>query len=46
MKLLDQARLSETGLADDQHELALAGADAVPATEQRPNVLLTPDEGR
>ena len=46
MKLFDQARLSETGLADDLDKLALAGADAVPATEQRPNVLLTPDEGR
>ena len=46
MKLLDQPRLSETRLADDLDELALAGADAVPATEQRPNVLLAPDEGR
>ena len=31
MELLDEPRLAEAGLADDQDKLALAGADAVPA---------------
>ena len=46
VELLDEPGLSEPRLADDLDKLALAGADAVPATEQRPNVLLAADEGR
>ena len=31
MELLDEPRLAEAGLADDQHELAFARASALPA---------------
>ena len=46
VELFDEPGLAEPGFADDLNELALADADAVPATEQRPNVLLAADERR
>ena len=46
VELLDEPGLSQPRLADDLDELAFAGTDAVPATEQRPDVLFVPDEGR
>ena len=46
VKLLDQPRLAEAGLADDQHELALAFARALPAARQQRKLLLAADEGR
>ena len=44
VELLYEPRLSKTRLPDALDKLAL-GADPVPATEQRPDVLLTPDKG-
>ena len=46
MELLDEPRLAEAGLADDQHELAFARASALPAARQQSQFLLAPDERR
>ena len=46
MELLDETRLAEAGLADDQYELALACASALPAARQQGQFLLAADEGR
>ena len=43
MELLDEPRLAEAGLADDQHELAFARAGALPAARSRSRV---PPRGR
>ena len=45
MKLLDQPGLAQARLADDQRELALALAGAIPAPGEKIELLLTPDEG-
>ena len=46
VKLLDQPRLAEARLADDQHELTLALARALPAPAEQIEFLLAPDERR
>ena len=43
-KLLDEARLADAGLADDERELALAFARPLPAPAQEVELLLAPDE--
>ena len=45
MKLLDQPRLADAGLADDQRELALALTRAIPAPGEKIEFLLAPHEG-
>jgi hypothetical protein len=45
VKLLDQPRLAQTRLADNQRELALALAGAIPASGEKIKLLLTPDKG-
>ena len=46
VELLDEPRLAEAGLADDQHELAFARAGALPAARQQAQFLLAADERR
>ena len=46
MKFLDQARLAQSRLADDQHQLAVALPRALPAPQQHRDFLLAPDERR
>ena len=46
VELLDEPRLAEAGLADDQDELAFACARALPAARQQSEFLLAPDERR
>ena len=46
VKLLHQPRLAQAGLADDQRELALAFARALPAPGEKIELLLAPDERR
>ena len=43
-KLLDEARLADAGLADNQRELALASHRPLPAPAQEVELLLAPDE--
>ena len=45
VKLLHQPRLAQARLADNQRELALALAGALPAPGEKIELLLTPDEG-
>ena len=45
VKLLDQPRLAQARLADDQSELPLALTGAIPAPGEKIELLLTPDEG-
>jgi len=45
-KLLDQPRLADAGLADNERELPLALTRALPAPAQMFELLLAPDEGR
>ena len=45
-KLLDEARLADAGLADDERELALAIADPLPAPPKLAELFLAPDQGR
>ena len=45
-KLFDEPGLADARLADDQHELSFARADAVPAPGENDELLLAPDEGR
>src|SRR5262249_6800747 len=45
-KLLDQARLADSGLADREHCLALALACAFPAGQQQAHLLVASDELR
>ena len=44
-KLLDQTRLADAGLTDNQRELALAFVRALPAPGEKTELLLAPDEG-
>src|SRR5262249_35223035 len=46
MKLLDQTRLAQSRLADDQHQLAVALPRALPAPRQYGDFFLAPDERR
>ena len=45
MKLLHQPGLAQTRLADDQRQLALALAGAIPASGEKIKLLLAPDKG-
>ncbi len=45
-KLLDEARLADAGLADNQRELALASRRPLPAPAQEVELLLAPDQRR
>ena len=45
VKLLHQPGLAQARLADDQRELALALARAIPASGEKIELLLTPDKG-
>ena len=45
MKLLHQPGLAQTRLADDQRQLALALAGAIPAPGEKIKLLLAPDKG-
>ena len=45
VKLLHQPRLAQTRLADDQRQLALALAGAIPASGEKIKLLLAPDKG-
>ena len=46
MELLDEPRLAEAGLADDQHELSFACPRTLPAARKHAQFLLAADEGR
>ena len=46
MKFLDQARFTEPGLADDQHQLPVALPRPLPAPHQHGDFLVTADERR
>ncbi len=43
---LHQARLTDAGVAGDQHDLALTIDDGLPAVQQQPELLVAPDERR
>src|SRR5215471_14530430 len=45
-ELLDQPRLADARLADDQHKLRFACARAFPTARQQAQFLLAADEGR
>ena len=45
-ELLDEPRLADAGLADDEHELALACPRALPAAREQAELLLATDERR
>ena len=45
-KLVDEPRFADAGLADDLHELALAGARAVPAPHEEVELFRATDERR
>ena len=46
MKFLDQAGLTQSRLAHDQHELAITVAHPLPAPHQQVDFFLTTDERR
>ena len=46
MELLDEPRLAEAGLADDQNELSFASPRTLPAAREHAQFLLAADERR
>src|SRR5262249_28494472 len=46
LQLRNDARLADAGLAQDQHNLAVAGLSAPPAPQQQFNLLLASDQRR